>query len=238
MACRQHICADCSVNVDDLYYCKDCVIQMTNTNTQSPPMPPQGYYQGQGHSPQGNFNNFNANINNGQYYHGPIRRYRKSGFLLFLLSAIPGLNYMYLGLMKRGLFIMTLFFGAVFVAHEIGARILMFCIFILMCFSLFDGFRVRRLLIDGFVVQDASDDLIAFFKMHRTPIMLFLAAVLLFGFAGRVVRGGALAVSMGLGSAFGAATSVFSFLAGLLVIVIGCYIVARLISRRGGDEQG
>ncbi len=40
----------------------------------------------------------------------------KSKFWAFILSLIPGVGYMYLGLMRRGLEVMTLFFGTIFVS--------------------------------------------------------------------------------------------------------------------------
>jgi len=209
-----------------------------SSTSQSPPpipIPPPGHNQHQQQFYQNNYN----------YSHGPgpgqIRRYRKNGFLLFLLSAVPGLNYMYLGLMKRGLFIMTLFFGFIFLAHEIGTRLFMFCVYILICFSLFDSFRVRRLLTEGFVVLDASDDILSFFKENKKSIILFFIIAVLFGIIGRIGRFfmnmDIAYIPAGVGSAFGAASNFLSFAAGLLVIVVGCYIVAKFISKQGKDKN-
>ena len=253
MACSQHICADCTVNIDSSYYCKDCVSEMASREWRSglsQQLPPQGQH---GHTPpqyirpgvdrRGEKGSPScARTWGGDFYydHGPVRRYRKSAFLLFIFSAVPGLNYMYLGLMKRGLFFMTLFFIAIFASHELGIRLLMFAVFILMCYSLFDGFRARRLLMDGFVVPDASDDIIAFFKRHKAAVIILVLVAIFTGLAGRAGRLAAgvasapFALSRGMLSG---AHDFISFGAALLVIVAGCYIAAKLISKIGKNED-
>lgn len=89
---------------------------------------------------------------------------------------------------------------------------------------------------DGFVVPDAADDILTFFKEHKKPILLFLAVAILFGLIGRVGRlfiNASTAVPGALGNVFGITSNLISFLAGLLLIVVGCYVVAKFISKRG-----
>jgi len=207
--------------------------------------PGQGQGSGQFHYGQGpesanRFYGNQTNVNSDYHYgQGPVRRYRKSGFLLFIFSAVPGLNYMYLGLMKRGLFFMTLFFATVFVANEFGARLLMFGVFILMCFSLFDGFKSRRLLMDGFVVSDAAEDIIAFFKKHWLPVSVFAGLAFFAGLAGRMSRAAASIVSVPFahGGVLSTVSSLLSFAVGLILIVGGCYIAAKIVSRNGEKKD-
>ena len=245
-SCNRHMCADCSVNIDNAYLCKDCVAEMAVSPAQTAGQQTNykqvgrahNIYHDRQHLPRGDFSHYHntqSNVSDNFYYgHGPVRRYRKSGFLLFLFSGLPGLNYMYLGLMKRGLFFMTLFFSMIFVANELGARLLMFAVFILMCFSLFDGFRVRRLLTDGYVVSDAADDVIAFFKKHWKAVALFLGLAVAAGVAGRMSRAAAtiLSASNTIGRSFNVASDILTFGIGLIIIVAGCYLVAKILTGR------
>ena len=68
---------------------------------------------------------------------------RKHGFLLFLMSCIPGCGEMYQGYMKRGMSILTIFCGifALAVLLEIGAlAVLMLPVWL---FSFFDSYNLR-----------------------------------------------------------------------------------------------
>lgn len=51
----------------------------------------------------------------------PVSGGRKPEFLVFLFALIPGAGQMYLGLMRRGVEMMALFFGTLFVSETLGA---------------------------------------------------------------------------------------------------------------------
>jgi len=191
--------------------------QNYNHSSQPPPPPADDYIYNQGHA----------------------RRYRKSAFLTLILAIIPGLNYMYLGLMKRGLFFMTVFFATTVIIRETGARLLGFGVFMLICYALFDGLRIRRLMMDGFAVPDATDDVVEFSKQHKKPLLLFLAVTILFGILGRAGRALIYMITGNLvvGAILGVALNFFLFILGVFIIVVGCYIIAKFAVRSKADKS-
>ena len=64
-------------------------------------------------------------------------------FLLFMFSAVPGANYMYLGMMRKGLLIMSLFFGFPIIIGIMGYWAMVY-VPILYFYSFFDSFAIRR----------------------------------------------------------------------------------------------
>jgi len=99
--------------------------------------------------------------------------------LLFLFSVViplPGLNYMYMGLIKRGLMAMSAFFGLIFMISQLSGvfNILAFAIPILVITCIFDGFNVRRRINAGEEISDSIDDIITAIKRHKRIIVSFL----------------------------------------------------------------
>lgn len=80
---------------------------------------------------------------------------RKSGFLAFILSFLPGAGYFYLGLMKRGLQTMVLFFGSIFISSMANIEQLMaFVAPVLVFYSIFDTQQLLRRMNEGLPVED------------------------------------------------------------------------------------
>jgi len=171
--------------------------------------------------------------------HDTALRYRKSRFLTFIFSALPGLNYMYLGLMKRGLFFMTSFFALIVIIKEIGISFLSFGIFMLICFCLFDSFRIRRQLVDGFDVPDGISDVLSFYKQNKKPILLIMLIVI--GIATLRRMTGFFTVtfleSFTFMSILGVAWNFASFILWLIIIIAVCYIIAKIVSRNNKDDN-
>ncbi|MEG1992162.1 MAG: hypothetical protein RR056_02150 [Acetivibrio sp.] len=63
---------------------------------------------------------------------------RKRKFLTFCFSCLPGAGHMYLGFMKQGISIMTLFFGICFVATMLNMGPILFVLPVLWFYSFFD----------------------------------------------------------------------------------------------------
>ncbi|MCL2421494.1 MAG: hypothetical protein FWD03_06510 [Defluviitaleaceae bacterium] len=128
-------------------------------------------------------------------HHKPARTI--SWGLLFLFSVIfplPGLNYMYLGLIKRGLAAMAAFFGVIYmVIHFMSSGIIpiglmfIFAIPVLVLASIFDGFRLRNRMIAGEVVTDNIDDITAFLRRNRHVLIGFLLLLIAVNVIGGVV---------------------------------------------------
>ena len=106
--------------------------------------------------------------------------------LLFLFSVViplPGLNYMYLGLIKRGLVAMSAFFGLIYLASMFNGgftALFIFSIPVLWLACVFDGFKLRMRINAGEIVSDNIDDITSFIRRNRvaiTGILLFLIAV-------------------------------------------------------------
>lgn len=67
---------------------------------------------------------------------------RRSKVLATLLSAFPGAGQMYLGLQKRGLQLMLLFLGSIYVMDLLRLSVLFFLIPVIWFYSLFDGLQL------------------------------------------------------------------------------------------------
>ncbi|WP_379129326.1 hypothetical protein [Paenibacillus sp. sgz500958] len=67
---------------------------------------------------------------------------RRSKVLATLLSAFPGAGQMYLGLQKRGLQMMLLFLGGIYVMDLLRLSVLFFLIPVIWFYSLFDGLQL------------------------------------------------------------------------------------------------
>lgn len=76
-------------------------------------------------------------------------------FLAFLLSLVPGAGYFYLGLMKRGLQAIVLFFGAIFVAGLANLDVLAaFVCPVMIFYSVFDTQQLLNRMNAGELVED------------------------------------------------------------------------------------
>lgn len=110
------------------------------------------------------------------------KKFKKSGFLTFILSVVPGAGHMYLGLINKGLSIMILFFGLIFLADTIdnllflqifsdaAFMIALFVIFI--SYSIFDALAKVREINNGFIVNDSKAlELSKFYEFLRVNIL-------------------------------------------------------------------
>jgi TM2 domain-containing membrane protein YozV len=79
----------------------------------------------------------------------------KRPFLAFILSLLPGVGYLYLGLMRRGLQAMVIFYGTIFIAaalnfEQITALVLPVTLF----YTVFDTLQLLKKNNDGQQVED------------------------------------------------------------------------------------
>ena len=121
------------------------------------------------------------------------RRYVSFG-LLFLFSVIipiPGLNYMYMGFVKRGLVAMSAFFGTIYLTSIFASYgtwhlgiLFAFAIPVLIFSCIFDGFRLRKRVNAGEDITDNIDDITAFIRRNKvvlTGFLLLIIAINVFG---------------------------------------------------------
>lgn len=79
----------------------------------------------------------------------------KSRFIAFVLSMIPGGGYLYLGLMKRGLQAMLLFFGTIFVSAMIQMEALTALVLpIIFLYTVFDTQQFVKKINLGYPLED------------------------------------------------------------------------------------
>ena len=79
----------------------------------------------------------------------------KSTMLAFLFSLVPGAGYMYLGLMHRGVQVMILFFGTIFVAGMAHLDpILALVLPVVFFYNIFDTLQLVGRMRDGVPVED------------------------------------------------------------------------------------
>ena len=79
---------------------------------------------------------------------------KKNTFLTFLLSAIPGVGHLYLGLMSRGMQLLTAFFGVFFLTFLFHNELFLFAVPLIFFFSLFDALQMAQHINDGQEVED------------------------------------------------------------------------------------
>ena len=68
---------------------------------------------------------------------------KKSGFLTFCFSLIPGAGEMYMGFMKQGISIMALFWLLIFLSTFLSLGPILFILPILWCYSFFNVHNIR-----------------------------------------------------------------------------------------------
>ncbi|MDR1664444.1 MAG: hypothetical protein LBR83_05950 [Clostridiales bacterium] len=151
--CGEWLCEECTVEINGRIFCRKCLAQLA-----SAPKP-------EASAPR-------AAIPCA----GMPKRHISWGLLFIFSSLPPGVNYMYEGLIKRGLAAMSGFFTLVFLASmlsEVSSLSLIiglsFPVYILAC--IFDSFHIRRRINAGEAVSDDIDDIIAFFTQNKRLIL-------------------------------------------------------------------
>jgi len=156
--CGDWLCEMCTADVGGRIYCGAC-LQQHWVGHETPPAPPK--------SPP---------------YYAPRHEGRRGvsfGLLLFFsLFFPPGVNYMYQGLIKRGLFFLSGFFLLIYLASALNGVIFGLAIPVMVITCAFDAFRIRNRMLAGETVADSVDDVLGFIKRYRTFIVLFLLVII------------------------------------------------------------
>ena len=176
--CGAWLCGSCAVDINGKFICKRCVANAVN-------MSPGQNFDHPGHHGHGGAykgSEFSAERRRPSE-RTPHRPYRYiSGLWILMLSCLPGLNYMAMGLIKRGLFFMSAFFGIIYLM--IGYYPMVFLLIILFFASLCDAQNKRRRINNGEFVSDDIYDIIRFFREYKTLILGALAFIMLTSFLG------------------------------------------------------
>jgi len=107
---------------------------------------------------------------------------RINGGLLFLFSLFfpPGANYMYMGLIKRGLATMSGFFLIIFLITTVNMPLTLFLALslgVIYLASFFDGFNVRNRINAGEEVRDDVGESLNMILKNKTVRTIFLVVI-------------------------------------------------------------
>ena len=214
--CGKWLCEDCAIEIGGRVLCKQCLEAAIDE---------KGYYAEKGAEP--NVNPYSAGYPHthecSEYYRNeearPARG-RVPGTLGLVITSciLPGVGYMYLGLLKRGLFCLSSFFLLAYLSGFFNAPIFGMAIVVLWFGCFFDGLRKRRLLLEGETVEDGVGDIVEILKKHK----VIVGIALLFGvFSGISHRMLPLAVGhIGIGS-----------LMPLFLIGAGVYVFIKILRK-------
>jgi len=139
---------------------------------------------------------------------------------LFLLSFLPGINFMYLGLIKRGLATLTGFFLIIYLLTLGLVRplplFLGLSIPVYILASMFVGFGVRRRICSGEVVHDDVSRMLS--SLFKSKVFLVILILL----------GAATVVFTIVGFAF----SLLRQLLPIVILIVGVYLIVRHRNRK------
>ena len=110
----------------------------------------------------------------------PTHTRRPGRFWIFVLSPLPGLSHMYLGLIRRGLFYISALALLVFLTTALAPSILVvltgFSTAALFAVAFFEAFAIRRDIVMGKEVKDSIPN-IAFILKNKTLLTVTLIIV-------------------------------------------------------------
>lgn len=163
--CGALTCQECSIIIDGRVACKNCVNELLDGRST---------YRVESAEPSVKAK--------------PIRR--KPSFIIsaFLALCCPGSSHMYMGFMKRGLFLMTMFFLSIFIVSITQFGPLALFIPIIHITACFDAYNLRRRLIGGEEVADTVNDITGFIYTYRMPIIVISGIFVVFGWASRMLN--------------------------------------------------
>ena len=164
--CGDWLCEECTADVGGRIYCASCLQKYwAYDQPAAPKSPPPAYHPVYAEHP---------------------KRVSFGLLLFFTICMPPGVNYMFEGLIKRGLFILSSFFLSIYFASVMNEPIFGFITAIMWITCAFDAFNIRRRLNAGEKVPDSVDDLLGFIKKYKTAIIIVFMAIIGLHFVGLV----------------------------------------------------
>ena len=173
-------------------------------------------------------------------------KYKRNGFLTFCFACLPGAGQMFLGFMKRGMSLMTIFFGIIALAGFLRLDILLFAVPVIWCYAFFDTMNKNSLtneelnaLPDRFLwIED--EDLSLFSKQKfRTVLAVALIVIGVYSLLQMVwdilqeAMGGKLPYWLYGGIFYDTPRILFS----LVIIVVGIYLMGVRKPKQEEDEE-
>lgn len=228
-SCGKLICDDCAIEIDGRMYCKACVVDIVKSkkhfNNQNVSSSDQKHRQDIPSGHQG----YEMRPSMPPHRHGrrslPLGFRYYSGLLTCMFSILPGAGYMFLGLMKRGMFFLAAFFLSCYLISIFDSAIAGFTLVIIFIVSFFDTLRVRRLLNSGVYVEDGFDDILGFVKKY----FALISAVFLFDILRTVFR-----TFFGWG---GYGSTYYNSIFGIVIIIFGGLIIYNAVLKNKHDKN-
>lgn len=111
---------------------------------------------------------------------------KKNGFLTFCFSLVPGAGEMYMGFMKQGVSIMTVFWLLIFFATFFNMDPVLFILPILWCYSFFNVHNIRGMSDEEFYALEDDyafhlDKLIPMEKWNKKQSTILAAVLIILG---------------------------------------------------------
>jgi len=148
--CGKLLCQECSLAFEGRSVCKVCV---RNAIDAEPAYAPRVKY--------------------------PHARSHNLLVVFILAICVPGAAHMYMGLMKRGLLILSSLFLSIWFAVELGGTPFFGFLIAIICITeFFDAMHIRKRIVTGEYVDDNFSDIIGAVKRFRLPITIFLVYIL------------------------------------------------------------
>ena len=212
--CGEWLCEDCTVEINGRNFCRSCLKELAKE--------PKPYTS--------DYNDKNEKNDDEPGYYAPKRRHtgmhRVSGLMVLIFSCLPGVNYMYMGLIKRGLVALLGFFLLVYMTAQFRfwpISMLMglsFPVYILAC--TFDAFNTRRRINAGEHVEDNIDDIISFIKRNKHILIGFLVLII--------------ALSL-INTAYSALPYSIRRIIPITVVALGLYLLAKKPQKKKDKEK-
>ena len=183
-SCGAWLCDDCTCSTQGRIYCNICLVSEAPPSAAASPVSMR-----------------------------PLPIPKRSCLKFLSLFFPPGVNYMYLGLIKRGLAAMGAFFMLIFLIANSNAAVTLLAVFsmIILYFAcFFDSLAIHRRWQAGVVPKDDIDDILNFAQNNCKWILGLFLVVAVIGAIGRVV---------------GALASIMSNFIPLIIIGLGVYLL-------------
>lgn len=143
-------------------------------------------------------------------------------FWAFVLSLIPGVGYLYLGLMRRGFQTMVIFYGAVFLAAAANfGAITALVLPVIMFYTIFDTLQLLKQMNEGEHVEDKPLFETGSFESRRSLVGI-----------GLIVLGALALLNNLLPHFFSYHYLMNRFVPPLLILALGIYILYKNAGRR------
>lgn len=225
--CGNWLCEDCSIDIDGRVVCKKCVAELLGSNsgkrTAEPVTVEKHVHHYEHHT----------------HHTATGGKRRISRLLLLMFSCMPGINYMFMGLMKRGVYALGAFMLAGYCAGTLESPLIGIVAGMIYVVSFFDGFHVRRKLINGEYVEDGFSGITNAILRHKLPLGIVTLLLVCSGVFSKIARPFYRSYVYGYSMSHSGMEDLFSVAFVLLVVAAVFYFFIRPMhkSKKKSDDS-